>query len=477
MSNKLVNLTGAEVKVWIGTGNGDSQKNESYISYDPFDLFHLKGMTLNGGDTLIDLQKIELLDYYNFGKILDRADVGSKLSYSERNHLFFAHLCFWHDIIIKNSIDLIIFSNIPHTPDSYGLFVSAKVLNIKTITVNVTPLPGIIYLTGAHTETILSGHSYKSEIFENYKTLHEFSSNFFLNPKSELWYMKMQREQEVQSLTKIINTISPKHWIRKSRKYLKSSSLNTGEKKYRSIKRYEGLYDGKSKSTLRELLVKTRWVHYRYQLEKELKSCEVSKIPEKFLYFPLHYQPEATTAPGSGFFSDQHVLVDLITNHLPEDVFLVIKEHPTQLYRKNWGISGRSLGYWKKITRNKKVILVDRGKNSKELIEKSIGVVTGTGTAGYEAIVQGKTALVFGRPWYLHHPRAIETNFSNVGKVIKLLTKPKSDRPNALIEAENEEFLRIASKFLIKCDVHGYTKGQVERDPEYLAQVIFQHVD
>lgn len=477
VSDRLMDLTKAKIKVWIGTGSDSIQENRQYISYEPFDLFHLKGMTLNGGTTQIDLKNIETLDYYNFGKILDRADVNSMLSFAERNHLLFAHLCFWHDLLIKNAIEIIIFSNTPHTPDSYGLFISAKMLKIKMISINVTPFPGLVYLTEPHTERILIGTSRKDEANETYNTIDEFNSSFFLRPDAELWYMKTQREQEKTGFRwqRIKNAL--KKNLTRPRKRQKPYKLTTSEKKYRSIKRHDGFYDGSSKSALSELLVKAKWSYFRHRLERELRSCEVSGIPEKFLYFPLHYQPEATTAPGAGFFSDQHVLVDLISKYLPEDVFLVLKEHPTQLYRNSWGISGRSIGYWKKISRNNKVILVSRNESSKELIEKSIGVITATGTAGYEAILQGKTALVFGKPWYLQHPRAIETNFVNVGKAIEKIIQQRSVQARDLADSENEEFMRIASAFLIKCDVHGYTKGQVERNPAHLATVISQYVN
>lgn len=264
--------------------------------------------------------------------------------------------------------------------------------------------------------------------------------------------------------------------FRRGHVFFRRAISNTNRKKYRSIKRHVGVYDGQKKSTLRELIVQMRWEYYRRCLERELKSLEVSEIPEKFFYFPLHYQPEATTAPGAGFFSDQHVLVDLISGFLPNDVFLVIKEHPTQLYKKNWGISGRAPGYWRKMTRNENVILVNGSISSKELIGRSMCVVTGTGTAGYEAIMQGKSSMVFGSPWYLRHSRAIQTNFSNVEDVVKSIVRPESRELEGSREIDDEAFIDDMSKLLIRCDVHGYTKGMVGRDPARLASAISRHV-
>jgi hypothetical protein len=476
VSQELARLSNCNLSVWIGKEVDISLADKPYISYDPYDLFHLDGMTLSGGRTTVNSRNLDVLDYYNFAKILDRADVGSRLSFSERNHLFFSHCHFWTNLLLEKSIDAVVFSNVPHTPDSYGLFMCAKMLNISIISVNVTPFPGLVYLTDKTLENILPGAPTTEEVEANRKLLEEYKFIFGPNSNSELWYMRRQREREFA-----VGLTSIKNLLKKDFPSVLYSSFrrafpNTNGKKYRSIKRHNGVYDGSKKSFLREMLVLLRWEHYRWRLERELKSREVSEIPEKFLYFPLHYQPEATTAPGAGFFSDQHVLVDLISSFLPNGIFLVVKEHPTQLYRKNWGISGRAPGYWSNITRNKNVILVDSSISSKELIGRSLAVVTGTGTAGYEAIMQGKRSIVFGSPWYLRHPKAIQTNFSNVANVVNSIIHLETEKLENSREMDDEVFINEMSKLLIRCDVHGYTRGVVERNPTRIASAISNYV-
>lgn len=476
VSQELTRLTNFNVKVWIGRETSISQAHMPYLSFDSYDLFHLNGMTLNGGCATVNFSNLDILDYYNFVKILDRADVDSRLSFSERNHLFFAHLRFWVNILLENSIETVLFSNVPHTPDGYGLFVSAKMLNIPIVSVNVTPFPGLVYLTDKSIENILPSNSSREEIAENRRILEEYRSIFGSNRNSELWYMKRQRELEFTGGLNVMRNLFNIKSIRSLKGFLRKVLPDISGKKYRSIKRHNGVYDGQKKSALKELQVHMRWRNYRKGLLRELKSCEISEVPEKFLYFPLHYQPEASTTPGAGFFSDQHVIVDLISSFLPKNVFLVVKEHPTQLYKTNWGISGRTPGYWKMMTRNSNVILVDSSISSKELISRSMGVVTATGTAGYEAIEQGKSSIVFGSPWYLRHPRAIQANFDNVREAVERIIRFESKKLKDSFEREDEDFLDDMSKLLIRCDVHGYTKGMVERNPTRLASAISSYV-
>ena len=57
-------------------------------------------------------------------------------------------------------------------------------------------------------------------------------------------------------------------------------------------------------------------------------------------------------------------------------------------------------GYYQQIAQIKNVKLVPIKTNSFSLIKQAQAVATVTGTAGWEAILRGKPALVFGHAWY-----------------------------------------------------------------------------
>jgi len=472
-----------EVKVWVGKERKVSQEGKKYTSFDRHEAFHLKNFTLHGNWERIDPKRISLEDYVNFLKICDRADVNSTLSYSERNHLFFCHISYWLSLLEENAIGSIIFSNIPHTPEGYGLSVAAKILELPVIIFNGTPFPGLIYMTNEINGNMLPVDEVSSDNGRAVKKVVEpFVQSLAHDESYELWYMKKQRTKATESFINKVRNI-------------KGGALSLGvifisllagrrakifsSNKYLSVKRHDGVYDGAQKSTFREFAVRLRWSFYRKRLEKELRSNEENSVPKKYVYFPLHYQPEATTAPRAGFFADQQIIVDIVSRALPDGVYLVVKEHPAQLLSQNWGISGRYLGYWERINRHDNVILIDRHKDSRQLIKGSLGVVTATGTAGFEAILLGKPCFVFGQPWYVQHPSIVRLDFQTAGQYVSNAALAE-ERSCASSPAQGstegvQDFYEMLFRSLIACDIHNHAGGTQDQDVKYLAEIIARH--
>ena len=56
------------------------------------------------------------------------------------------------------------------------------------------------------------------------------------------------------------------------------------------------------------------------------------KEGEKYIYFALHYQPEATSNPlGKGAYCDQRVPLQILSRSVPKDIKIYVKAHPDQL--------------------------------------------------------------------------------------------------------------------------------------------------
>ncbi|MFH0851226.1 MAG: hypothetical protein V1876_00555 [Candidatus Peregrinibacteria bacterium] len=121
----------------------------------------------------------------------------------------------------------------------------------------------------------------------------------------------------------------------------------------------------------------------------------VPDLTRPFVYFPLHYQPEATTLPQGGVFVDQILAVRLLNAFLPEGVLLCIKEHP----RKSSWLS-RSIAYYRDFLELKNVRFVPRSFDTFALREHCSAVATITGSAGIEALVRGKPVFLFGSCYY-----------------------------------------------------------------------------
>ncbi len=118
-----------------------------------------------------------------------------------------------------------------------------------------------------------------------------------------------------------------------------------------------------------------------------------------YYVFPIHYQPEASTAIGSPYHSDQINLLKNLAFSMPDGVKLVVKEHVSNIGYPN-------SDFYKIIKSLPNVVLVWHRFNIKDLIRKSLGVITLTSTAGFEALLLDRPVYHFGDVFYTFHPKA-----------------------------------------------------------------------
>lgn len=112
---------------------------------------------------------------------------------------------------------------------------------------------------------------------------------------------------------------------------------------------------------------------------------------EKYIYFPLQYQPEATSNPmGGGMYADQVIPLQILSRALPEDVKIYVKLHPEQLCLL------RTEGYYKEIASIPKVRMIPIEYSTYELIKNALAVSCLTGTALWECHFFGVPAIAFG---------------------------------------------------------------------------------
>lgn len=120
---------------------------------------------------------------------------------------------------------------------------------------------------------------------------------------------------------------------------------------------------------------------------------DLPKEDEKYVYYPLHKDPEASTSLYGKWYVNQLALIENISRSIPCGHKLYVKEH-TFFY------SSRPRYFHNWIKKFPNIRLISPHANSIELIKKSSLVLTITGTTGWEAILLQKPVITFGNIYY-----------------------------------------------------------------------------
>lgn len=124
-----------------------------------------------------------------------------------------------------------------------------------------------------------------------------------------------------------------------------------------------------------------------------LNIFEQTVADERFIFFPLHLQPEATTLILAPYYVDQIALIENIAKSLPLTHKLYVKEHISCLGR-------RPFSYYRRIMALPNVRLISPYASSHTLINQADVMIVITSTVGWEAILYEKPVIVFGDVFY-----------------------------------------------------------------------------
>lgn len=151
----------------------------------------------------------------------------------------------------------------------------------------------------------------------------------------------------------------------------------------------------------------------RYRRKGNLRKANAREAEEalpsgKFVYFPLHYEPERTTNPDGEAFHDQLKALVALRAFLPPDIAIVVKEHPSQFLVADRGSRGRSPLFYALVKELHGVRFIGAAMNSMDVIRRCEAVATITGSVAVEAALMGKRVIVFGKPWFQGCPNTFQ---------------------------------------------------------------------
>lgn len=339
--------------------------------------------------------------------MMNRMDY-SDVSFYRRKELYYQQLKYWKGVLEKFKPEAIVFSVTPHMVYDFVLYSVARELCIKTIMFDVIKLAERLLVLEDIKENGKAVQDYLVNHPENAKVenLSEEAKSYYLKMTdlSATYYpfyitgQRFQKREKVSFLPSISGILK---------------SVKQGDffsKALIKIKGPWGILKRKSALTsfdpdlfgLKFAREKKKWQKIRQGFKKEYQNLAVAvDLKKPFVFLPLQYQPERSTSPMAGVFADQFLIAEILSFALPPGWEIYIKEHPSQWAEKGvHAQQGRFSGYYKKLSKIKNVKLAKMDISTNDLILNSRAVATATGTAGWEALLKGKPALIFGWPFY-----------------------------------------------------------------------------
>ena len=162
-------------------------------------------------------------------------------------------------------------------------------------------------------------------------------------------------------------------------------------------------------SFLRNL--KNKFMYFLSKLFKRMFLYKKINDSEKFLFFGFHLLTESTVTYRAQPFTNQKILIEMISRVLPYDHYLYVREHP------HWP-EKYSYKFLKTLKSFPNVKIISPKLSIHDILSKTKGVITLNSSSGIEALMYGKPVLSFISNIYVgHHSSAIKcSNLFELGK-------------------------------------------------------------
>lgn len=121
---------------------------------------------------------------------------------------------------------------------------------------------------------------------------------------------------------------------------------------------------------------------------------------ERYVLYPIHFQPEASTLVQAPLYVDQLQLLRDIAASLPVGVRLYVKEHVSNRGR-------RALSFYDAIRAIPSTRLLGPDADTWALISGANAIAVITGTMGWEGLLFERPVITFGSTFFNHHPSVI----------------------------------------------------------------------
>ncbi|EAJ6225617.1 hypothetical protein A0X89_01825 [Campylobacter coli] len=316
-----------------------------------------------------------------------------------RQYFYFRALSYWLDYFSKNKIDMVFLNTVEH-----GFHNDSPVIDIAK-NLNI-PVYIVSYSTGV---TI-------NEKDIEIKTLIKYNSNSFVNLLAIKNFSGEENEVNIENYLKLLAKAHHKNknlklTFKNPIKYFIDTRLKTFLAfiaKFFYTPKQEYNKEGKKNNYLHmtkyEIFKNSIYINRIRNLYNKI-SNKVD-LREKYIYYPLHLEPEASIMVR-GTMTSQLFSLKLIDDVLERigkgEYKIFVKEHPHQffIYEKDLFYLKnihhyRSNFFYAQIKSMKNVVLVDINTPSTDLLKNSQAVVSISGSSLIEAVAYKKPLITFG---------------------------------------------------------------------------------
>ena len=327
--------------------------------------------------------KIENVAY----RIMSRYEKDNySFDFKNRTNHYFDLLKFSFGLIKKYDIKKIIFFDYPHHIESYILYKVARYLKIKIIIISY------LYI-GEYRMVVDDRLQNRFNEFFNEKKLTNFkdsNSLYFKNISKKIKHVKPFYLVENSNYYYAIYYFVKDFYRSFLNGFFKES--NNFNKKLQNINFPSEIHSSFLMFFNRLKILRLKKTY--------LSFCKIKPdYKKKYILFCPNLQPEASTLPMAGIYSDFEIILDTILEALPDDWVLYYKEHPLVFNLLKESYLSKSKEYYENIY-NEKIQFIDYRLDTYQLIDNANLIITPTGSIGIESLIRGKRVGFFGSPWW-----------------------------------------------------------------------------
>lgn len=352
------------------------------------------------------------------------------------------------------------------TKPDYVVFPSIETVN-GTLLVNICKELNIEVMESVHTRSMNKSYfaqdyrESKPVYYGNYTSDNLLESEGFLNKKNN---KSLIRNQIVSTLGTQNISIKPYAPLI-IRTLLSFKNYFLYEKK--------GIFDTsfylRLRTNFERYFDKWRHLFFKYYQIKyfDIKS-EKDDVPKKFILFLLQFTPESSINTFEQYFIEQEKAIDLIRLNMPNNYYLLLKEHPQMR-----GL--RASSWYKRMNMKAGVKLVSHHLSTNDFVDKSKLVATITGSVAIECYVSDKPIIMFGRNFFSHIVDNFDS-FKNLKKELKLLIDKEKFDSNKIKIEKIAKIYNISYDFYIE-EVFVFERIMSDNNIKNFLEAIISHTE